>query len=123
LPRWVALVGGLAFQFTGIIASWVYAGHDGRIIVATLGPLFFFFLHAGIRTLGPCAWFAGAAGTLGVRAALLPDPERLLPAAGGGDLVVFCLVLRRHRTGARRHRAGRWRWGWARSHSGSSSRP
>jgi hypothetical protein len=27
--------------------SWVYAGHDGRIIVATLGPLLFFFCTAG----------------------------------------------------------------------------
>lgn len=61
---WVALVAGLAFQFTGITMSWVYAGHDGRIIVATLAPLFLFFLHRGIRTAG-VAPFTGAAATLG----------------------------------------------------------
>ncbi len=61
--RWVAFVAGLAFQFTGITLSWVYAGHDGRIMVATMAPLFFFFLHRGVLTGRP-APFAGAAATL-----------------------------------------------------------
>ncbi|HEX6036475.1 YfhO family protein [Longimicrobium sp.] len=60
---WVAFVAGAAFQFTGVTMSWVYAGHDGRIMVATMAPLFFYFLHRGIRT-GSLAPFAGAAGTL-----------------------------------------------------------
>ncbi|HKP74924.1 MAG TPA: hypothetical protein VJT67_05240, partial [Longimicrobiaceae bacterium] len=61
---WVAFVGGLAFQWTGLLTSWVFAGHDGRVIVASLIPLFFFGLHRGIRTgrLGP---FVAAAGALG----------------------------------------------------------
>jgi hypothetical protein len=90
---WVALVGGLAFQFTGIIASWVYAGHDGRIIVATLGPLFFFFLHAGIRTLG-LAWFAGAAGTLAfaLLSFQIQNAYYLLVAAAIWS--IFCLLRR-----------------------------
>ena len=60
---WVAFLAGLAFQWTGITTSWVYAGHDGRIIVATLAPLLLFFLHRGIRTarLPP---FVGAAATV-----------------------------------------------------------
>ncbi|CAN5719768.1 YfhO family protein [soil metagenome] len=62
--RWVAFLAGLMFQFTGITMSAVYAGHDGRIIVATLAPLLFFFLHRGIRT-GAVAPFAGAAATTG----------------------------------------------------------
>ncbi|HEV2123538.1 MAG TPA: hypothetical protein VGW38_12285, partial [Chloroflexota bacterium] len=61
---WVAFVAGLAFQFTGITASWVYAGHDGRVIVATFAPLLFFFLHRGIRT-GRISSFGGAAATVG----------------------------------------------------------
>lgn len=61
---WVAFVAGLAFEFTGITASWVYAGHDGRTIVATSAPLLFFFLHRGIRT-GGLPPFAGAAATIG----------------------------------------------------------
>lgn len=60
---WVAFVAGAAFQFTGVTMSWVYAGHDGRIMVSTMAPLFFYFLHRGIRT-GSVAPFAGAAGTL-----------------------------------------------------------
>lgn len=62
--RWVAFVAGLAFQWTGILTSWVYAGHDGRIIVVTLAPLLFAALHAGVRT-ARLAPFAGAAATVG----------------------------------------------------------
>jgi hypothetical protein len=61
--RWVAFLTGLAFQWTGILTSWVYAGHDGRIIVVSLAPLLFYFLHLGIRT-ARLAPFAGAAATL-----------------------------------------------------------
>lgn len=60
---WIALLGGLAFQFTGLTLSYVYTGHDGRVIVATLAPLFLFFLHRLVRTGGVGA-FLGAAGTL-----------------------------------------------------------
>lgn len=60
---WIAFVAGLAFQFTGLPMSFVYAGHDGRIIVATLAPLYLFFLHRGVRT-GHLAAFAGATATL-----------------------------------------------------------
>lgn len=62
--RWVALVGGLAFQFTGITMSWVLAGHEGRIIVATLTPLVFYLFHRGIRTR-EFAPFVGAAAAIG----------------------------------------------------------
>ncbi len=62
--KWVAFVTGLCFQWTGVTASWVYAGHDGRIIVVTLAPLLFYFLHRGVRT-AKLAPFVGAAGTTG----------------------------------------------------------
>ena len=58
--RWVAFLGGLAFQFTGLTMSYVFAGHEGRIIVATFAPLLFYFLHSGIRT-GRAAAHGGAA--------------------------------------------------------------
>ncbi|MEN8374833.1 MAG: YfhO family protein [Gemmatimonadota bacterium] len=61
---WVSLVSALGFQFTGLMLSFTYAGHDGRMIVASFAPLFFFFLHRGIRTGGLGA-FAGASATLG----------------------------------------------------------
>ena len=63
--RWVALVGGLAFQFTGITMSWVLAGHEGRIIVATLTPLIFYLFHRGIRR-DAFAPFVGAAVAIGL---------------------------------------------------------
>jgi hypothetical protein len=61
---WIALVGALAFEFTGITISFVYAGHDGRIIVSTMAPLLFAALHRGIRT-GGLAPFAGVAAIVG----------------------------------------------------------
>jgi hypothetical protein len=62
--RWIALIAGLAFQFTGLTMSYVWAGHEGRIIVATLTPLVLYLLHRGVRTGRP-VWFAGAGLTLG----------------------------------------------------------
>lgn len=62
---WVSLVAALSFQFTGLLLSFVLAGHDGRMIVASFAPLAFFFLHRGIRTGGLGA-FAGVAATYGL---------------------------------------------------------
>jgi hypothetical protein len=64
IRSWVALIAGLAFQFTGITMSWVLAGHDGRIIVATFAPLTFYFVHHGVRT-GRVAPFVGMAAAIG----------------------------------------------------------
>jgi uncharacterized membrane-anchored protein YitT (DUF2179 family) len=61
--RWAAFLCGLAFQFTGLLTSYVYAGHDGRVIVASLAPLFLFFLHRTVRT-GRLAPAVGATATL-----------------------------------------------------------
>lgn len=62
--RWVAFVAGLAFQFTGQLMSFTFAGHDGRMIGMSAGPLFLYFLASGIRTgrIGP---FVGASATIG----------------------------------------------------------
>ncbi len=57
-------LGGLAYMFTGYLISYIYAGHDGRAIVATLAPLFFFALHGGMRT-SRMRWFALAGAVLG----------------------------------------------------------
>ena len=89
--RWVAFLAGLAFQFTGITNSWVYAGHDGRIIVVTLAPLFFFFLHRGIRT-GRLPAFAGAAATLGVALLSFQIQNAYYLLLAGAIWAVFCLV-------------------------------
>ena len=62
--KWAAFLAGLAFQFTGLTMSFVWAGQDGKTIVAAFAPLFFFFLHRGIRK-GTVAPFVGATATLG----------------------------------------------------------
>ncbi len=88
---WVAFISGLAFGFTGLVASWVYAGHDGRVIAASMIPAVFFFLRRGVRTL-TIAPFLGAAASMGL--ALLSFQIQivyylLLGAAVWG---VFCVV-------------------------------
>jgi hypothetical protein len=89
--RWIALVGGLVFQFTGITMSTVYAGHDGRAIVATLAPLFLFFLHRTVRT-GRLAPAAGAAATLGFCLLSFQIQSNYYLLLGGLAWGVFCLV-------------------------------
>jgi len=88
---WVAFVAGLAFQFTGVTASWVYAGHDGRIIVATWAPMVFFFLHRGIRTgrVGP---FAGVAAALGMEFLSFQIQNSYYVLLSSAIWAVFCLV-------------------------------
>ncbi|MFL5384710.1 MAG: YfhO family protein [Longimicrobiaceae bacterium] len=88
---WVAFVTGLAFQFTGITASWVYAGHDGRVIVATWAPMVLFFLHRGIRT-GRVAPFAGAAAALGMEFLSFQIQNSYYVLLTSALWAVFCLV-------------------------------
>jgi len=60
----IALIGGIAYEFTGLLTSFVHAGHDGRLIVASLAPLVFYCFHRGIRT-GAIWPFLGAAAGIG----------------------------------------------------------
>jgi hypothetical protein len=57
--QWAAHLAGLAYMFSGYLISNIYAGHDGRAIVATLAPLLLFSLHRGFRT-GALRWFVAA---------------------------------------------------------------
>lgn len=61
----VAVIAGLAFEFTGLARSWVYAGHDGRIIALALSPLVLTFV---MRAASSGAWrdAAGLGATLGL---------------------------------------------------------
>ncbi|MGE0354740.1 MAG: YfhO family protein, partial [Gemmatimonadales bacterium] len=48
--RWTAAVfGGLAYQLSGIVASQVSPGHDGKLYVSALAPLAFFALLKAVR--------------------------------------------------------------------------
>lgn len=53
----VALAGALAFMFTGVIVSFVSAGHDSKVVIASLLPWAMFFIHRGFR-LGKILDFA-----------------------------------------------------------------
>jgi hypothetical protein len=44
-----ALVGGLAYELTGILASLVKPGHDGKLFVSALAPLLFLGLLRAVR--------------------------------------------------------------------------
>ena len=44
-----ALVGGVAYELTGIVASLVSPGHDGKLFVSALTPLLLMALVRGIR--------------------------------------------------------------------------
>ncbi|HEX6590161.1 MAG TPA: YfhO family protein [Longimicrobiales bacterium] len=89
--RWIAFVAGVAFQFTGLMMSYVLAGHDGRIIVATLAPMLFFFLHRGVRT-GELASFVGAAATVGLALLSFQIQSAYYLLLGGAAWAVYCLI-------------------------------
>ena len=44
-----AVVGGAAYELTGIVASLVKPGHDGKLFVSALAPLAFLALVRGVR--------------------------------------------------------------------------
>jgi len=55
--EWIAaLVGGLAYELTGIVASLVKPGHDGKLFVSALAPLAFLALLRAIRGGNPAGY-------------------------------------------------------------------
>lgn len=48
-----ALVGGLAYELTGILASLVKPGHDGKLFVSALAPFLFLGLLRAVRDRKP----------------------------------------------------------------------
>lgn len=88
--RMAAYLAGLLFMFSGYIISFIYAGHEGRAIVATLAPLFFFVMHRGIRT-GSLKWFVAGGPVLG--SALLSNQiqSAYYLLLSGGIWSLFCL--------------------------------
>ncbi len=60
-----ALAGGLAYELTGIVASLVHPGHDGKLFVSALTPLVFLAILRGVRDGRTAAW-GGLAITVGL---------------------------------------------------------
>jgi hypothetical protein len=51
-----ALVGGLAYEMSGIVASLVNPGHDGKLFVSALAPLAFLALLRAVRDRNPAGY-------------------------------------------------------------------
>jgi hypothetical protein len=86
---WTAAVtGGLAYQLTGIVASQVSPGHDGKLFVSALAPFLFLALLRAIRGQSSTAYGVAA---LVVALALHGHPQTsyYLLVAGG----IWTLVL------------------------------
>ncbi|MHB1223762.1 MAG: hypothetical protein ACYC2G_06890 [Gemmatimonadaceae bacterium] len=70
-----ALVGGVAYMLSGQIASYAAPGHDGKLFVSTLLPIFLWGLHRGVRDGRRWAW--GAIAVIVGLAVLSPHPQLL----------------------------------------------
>ncbi|HEY7479103.1 MAG TPA: hypothetical protein VH680_01190 [Gemmatimonadales bacterium] len=51
-----AVIGGLAYELTGIVASLVKPGHDGKLFVSALAPVAFLALLKAIRGRNPAGY-------------------------------------------------------------------
>lgn len=89
---WTAAVaGGVAYQLTGIVASLVSPGHDGKLFVSALAPLLFFALLRAIRDRR--LWGYGlAAATVGL-AMLSPQYQMAYYTLVGAGLWTLWLVF------------------------------
>lgn len=70
-----ALVGGVAYMLSGQIASYAAPGHDGKLFVSALLPIFLWALHRGVRDGRRWAW--GAIAVVVGLAVLSPHPQLL----------------------------------------------
>lgn len=50
INQYGAIIIGIAYMFTGSLISTTYAGHDGKVIVASFLPWIFLFLNKGLDT-------------------------------------------------------------------------
>lgn len=87
MPSYLA---GLLYMFSGYLISFIYGGHDGRAIVATLAPLFLFALHRGIRT-GGWRWFVLAGVVIGLAMLSFQIQSSYYLLLAGGLWAVFAL--------------------------------
>jgi len=63
-----AVVGGLAYQLSGLVASYVQPGHDGKLVVTALLPLVLLGLVAGMRDR---RWWGYGVTALGIGLSIL----------------------------------------------------
>ena len=84
-----AVVGGLAYQLSGLVGSYVQPGHDGKLVVTALLPLVLLGLVAGMRDR---RWWGYGVTALGIGLSILTQHVQMtyymLVAAG-----LFALYL------------------------------
>ena len=84
-----AVVGGLAYQLSGLVGSYVQPGHDGKLVVTALLPLVLLGLVAGMRDR---RWWGYSVVALGIGLSILTQHVQMtyymLVAAG-----LFALYL------------------------------
>ncbi len=85
-----AVIGGVAYQLSGIVASMVNPGHDGKLFVSAVAPLLFLGLLKGIRER-QMAGYGCAALAVGLALHGHPQPGYylLVAAALWGLFLVF----------------------------------
>ncbi len=97
-----AVVSGVAYQLSGIVASQVSPGHDGKLFVSALAPLGFLSLLNAIRH-GKAEWYGWLAVVVGL-CLLSPHYQMtyfLLLALGLWTLYLALLDPEREATGSR----------------------
>jgi hypothetical protein len=105
---WTAAVtGGLAYELSGIVASQVSPGHDGKLFVSALAPFLFLGLLRGIREK-KIAGYAAAALTTGLMLHGHPQTGYYLLVAGGVWTLFLVFGDREGPQGADRWRALGW---------------
>jgi hypothetical protein len=77
-----AVAGGLAYQLSGIVASMVHPGHDGKLFVSAIAPLLLLGLLRGIRER-KLAGYGMAALAVGLSLHGHPQPGYYLLVAAG----------------------------------------
>ena len=68
-----AVVGGLSYQLSGIVASMVHPGHDGKLFVSALAPLLLLALTRAIRDRREWGW--GLIAVIVGLSILTPHPQ------------------------------------------------
>lgn len=92
------IVGGLAYMLSGQIASYASPGHDGKLFVSTLLPLFLLVLHAGLRDSRRWAW--GAIAIVVGLGVLSPHPQLLQYMLLCGGFYALYLTFTKPEVGA-----------------------
>ncbi len=105
---WTAAVtGGLAYQLSGIVASMVHPGHDGKLFVSAVAPLLLLGLLRGIRER-KIAGYGAAALAVGLALHGHPQPGYYLLVAAGIWTLFLTFGDEQGPRGGERYRALVW---------------